>query len=50
VALAGGYTYRARNSMITVIRYGDAAHRAVPIGETDTVLPGDTISVPERWF
>jgi protein involved in polysaccharide export with SLBB domain len=50
VALAGGYTYRARNSEITVIRYGDAAHRPVSIGEADTVLPGDTVTVPERWF
>jgi protein involved in polysaccharide export with SLBB domain len=50
VALAGGYTYRARNSQITVIRYGDAGHRPVPVGESDTVLPGDTVTVPERWF
>jgi polysaccharide export outer membrane protein len=50
VALAGGYTYRARNGRITVIRYGDAAHRPVPVGESDIVLPGDTVSVPERWF
>jgi protein involved in polysaccharide export with SLBB domain len=50
VALAGGYTYRARNGQITVIRYSDAAHRPVVVGETDIVLPGDTVTVPERWF
>ena len=50
VALAGGYTYRARSSEITVIRYGDTAHRPLPVGETDAVLPGDTLTVPERWF
>ena len=50
VALAGGYTYRARNGSITVIRYGDGAHRPVPVSESDTVLPGDTVTVPERWF
>jgi polysaccharide export outer membrane protein len=50
VALAGGYTYRARNSEITVIRYGDAAHQPVLVGESDSVQPGDTITVPERWF
>ena len=50
VALAGGYTYRARNSEITVIRYGDPAHRSVPLSETDSVMPGDTLTVPERWF
>ena len=50
VALAGGYTYRARNSEITVIRYGDAAHQPVRISESDSVQPGDTITVPERWF
>ena len=50
VALAGGYTYRAQNSGISVIRFGDASHRSVPISETDTVMPGDTLNVPERWF
>ena len=50
VALAGGYTYRAQNSEITVIRYGDPAHRSIPISETDVVMPGDTVNVPERWF
>ena len=50
VALAGGYTYRARTGSITVMRYGDPSHRAVPVSETDAVLPGDTVTVPERWF
>jgi polysaccharide export outer membrane protein len=50
VALAGGYTYRARTASITVIRYDDPAHRPIPIAETETVLPGDTVTVPERWF
>jgi len=50
VALAGGYTYRAQNSGISVIRSAGPAHRAVPIGETATVMPGDPLTVPERWF
>ena len=40
----------ARGSEITVIRYGDAGHHPVPVSESDTVQPGDTVTVPERWF
>jgi protein involved in polysaccharide export with SLBB domain len=46
VALAGGYTYRARPSKIT-IEYGGCTFGANP----DTkVLPGEVIMVPERYI
>lgn len=48
VAIAGGYTYRASRSRITIQRVG-AAHEA-PAQENDLVYPGDIIRVPERFF
>lgn len=49
VALAGGYTYRASQGGISVQRGGSNAER-VAVGPTTQVLPGDIISVPERFF
>lgn len=46
-ALAGGYTYRASRSGITVQRQGGAEE---PATENTLVRPGDIIRVPERWF
>lgn len=50
IALAGGYTYRAKSSEITVIHYNDPGHQPVPVSESTLVQPGDTVTVPERWF
>jgi protein involved in polysaccharide export with SLBB domain len=50
VALAGGYTYRARKDRITIIRYADPERIRVPATETTPVGPGGVIFVPERWF
>lgn len=49
VALAGGYTYRASQGSITVQRGGSSSEE-VAVGPTTQVLPGDIISVPERFF
>ena len=49
VALAGGYTYRASQGSITVQR-GGSNGKKVSVGPTTQVLPGDIISVPERFF
>lgn len=48
VALAGGFTYRARESQLLITRAGTAEkQRASP----DTVLlPGDIVEIPERYF
>ncbi len=50
VALAGGYTYRADDDDLQIVR-GRATERAPrAANERTRVLPGDTIRVPERFF
>ncbi|MGI9450126.1 MAG: polysaccharide biosynthesis/export family protein [Geminicoccaceae bacterium] len=49
VALAGGYTYRASQGNISVQR-GGSNGKKFAAGPTTQVLPGDIISVPERFF
>ena len=48
VAIAGGYTYRASRSRITIQRAG--APKEEPATEDAPVFPGDVIRVPERFF
>jgi polysaccharide export outer membrane protein len=48
VAIAGGYTYRASRSRITVQRVG--APKEEPATEDTPVYPGDIVRVPERYF
>ena len=48
VAVAGGYTYRASRSRITIQRSG--APKEEPVTEDAPVFPGDIIRVPERFF
>ena len=50
VALAGGYTHRAKEQEAVVIRASDPtrAERSIPV--TDVVLPGDVVKIPERFF
>ncbi|MDD2324656.1 MAG: polysaccharide export protein [Alphaproteobacteria bacterium] len=49
VALAGGYTYRADKGDMTVTRASDP-HKEADVEETEVVMPGDIIRVPERFF
>jgi polysaccharide export outer membrane protein len=50
VAVAGGFTYRAKKNKIRVTR-GAAERQESKIVETGTrVLPGDVIEIPERFF
>jgi polysaccharide export outer membrane protein len=49
VAMAGGYTYRANQSYAIVTRDGLDDVR-VPANGTVTILPGDNIRIPERFF
>ena len=49
VAMAGGYTYRAKSSIWVITRSGDKAEREVTDGSF-RILPGDTILIPERFF
>ncbi len=50
IALAGGYTYRARENKVTIIRGADAERAKEPADHNTIVLPGDVIEVPERFF
>lgn len=51
VALAGGYTYRAKHSrwVLTREKKKDWQEKEISDG-TFVVMPGDTILVPERFF
>ena len=49
VTMAGGFSYRASQSGIT-IRRGGSNQPAVPARLDTVVLPGDIIEVPERFF
>jgi polysaccharide export outer membrane protein len=49
VALAGGFTFRAKENGIAVQRGGSSAPEVVVTPDTP-ILPGDIIRVPERFF
>ena len=50
VALAGGYTYRARKNRVVIVRASDPEKKQVPTDQNTAVRPGDIIEVPERFF
>ena len=50
IALAGGYTYRARENKIYVTRATDPMSMKDPADHDTQILPGDVIEVPERFF
>lgn len=50
VAIAGGYTYRARQSRVSIQRARDPARQHQAAGPDTVVLPGDIVNVPERYF
>ncbi|MCB9929310.1 MAG: polysaccharide export protein [Alphaproteobacteria bacterium] len=50
VAIAGGYTYRARQSRVSIQRARDPAAQQQGVGPDTVVLPGDIVNVPERYF
>jgi protein involved in polysaccharide export with SLBB domain len=50
VALAGGFTHRANEKKLVIIRGNDVAKQEAIIGPKVTVLPGDVITVKERYF
>jgi polysaccharide export outer membrane protein len=49
VAMAGGYTYRANQTYAIVSREGLDEAR-VPANGNVTILPGDNVRIPERFF
>lgn len=50
VATAGGFTYRARQSVVFIKRAGDAEFEQVRLSASTPVQPGDTIRIAERFF
>lgn len=50
VALAGGYTPRSNSDRIVIKRASDPSVGEQRVKEDGTVLPGDVIRVPERFF
>ncbi len=50
VAIAGGYTYRARQSRVSIQRAQDPGRQQQPAGPDTVILPGDIVNVPERYF
>ncbi len=49
VAMAGGFTYRARESELLISRAAGSGEKEVA-NQNTVVLPGDVIEVPERFF
>ncbi|MDX2307528.1 MAG: polysaccharide biosynthesis/export family protein [Hyphomicrobium sp.] len=49
VAMAGGYTYRANQGYVLIVRGGQPEARVAAEGNM-AVLPGDNIRIPERFF
>ena len=50
IAIAGGATYRASTSKVTIQRSGTTELQEFPQSPTVRVNPGDLIRVPERYF
>jgi len=50
VALAGGYTYRADDSIVYVRHKGSPTEEKDPADQTTAIYPGDIIRVAERFF
>ena len=50
VSLAGGYTYRADDSVVYVRRKGNPQEEKDPADQTTLIYPGDIIRVAERFF
>jgi len=50
VAVAGGFTYRARKNRIRIVRDSGGDQLDVEVGNDTPILPGDVIEIPERFF
>lgn len=50
VALAGGYTHRARTDRVLLRHGNDSKEKEIEIGEDGKVMPGDALRVTERFF
>ena len=50
VAVAGGYTYRAKKTGARILRGADRAQQKITATPDTPVMPGDVIEVAERFF
>lgn len=50
VAMAGGFTYRAKEEDFYITRAGDPSNAQQDAQQQTKVRPGDVITVRERWF
>src|SRR5579863_2694910 len=50
IAIAGGATYRANSSKVSIQRFGATDLTEYPQSPTIAVMPGDVVRVPERYF
>ena len=50
VALAGGYTYRAKTKAVLITRPDGTDKTEIKADPDTPVMPGDVIEVPERFF
>jgi len=50
VAIAGGYTYRAKKDHVLVVHVTDPQKQELTLGMDEKVMPGDVIRVEERFF
>jgi len=50
IALAGGFTYRAKEDAVTVMRGMPPNQKKYDVSSTTMLLPGDVITVPQRYF
>lgn len=50
VAMAGGFTYRAKKNKVVIRRDADNDTQQIAASPDTVILPGDVIEVPERFF
>jgi polysaccharide export outer membrane protein len=50
IAIAGGATYRASTSTVTIQRFGETKSTEAPQSTSVLIGPGDVVRVPERYF
>lgn len=50
VAMAGGYTYRAKEGRAEIVRVGEKEAITTKTPDETLVMPGDVIRIPERFF
>jgi polysaccharide export outer membrane protein len=50
IAIAGGYSYRAKEDVVYVIRGDDPDREEIKLDVDEKLQPGDIIRVAERLF